>query len=141
MKVGFTGTRQGMTRDQEKVVTELLIKLRVTEGHHGDCVGSDEEFHDILESLALDIVVHPPSNPKLRAWCKGPDTMVLRPQDYLRRNRDIVRATEALIGTPKEEVIPAPARGQGTWSTIRHGFESGKTIYIVFPSGKVQTNP
>ena len=45
MIIGFTGSRKGMTGEQAAVVMRLL--LSATEGHHGDCVGADEQFHEM----------------------------------------------------------------------------------------------
>jgi hypothetical protein len=51
MKVGFTGTRKGMTPQQRVAFAELVITLRPTQAHHGDCVGADAEFHHGCKAL------------------------------------------------------------------------------------------
>ena len=39
MKVGFTGTRLGMSQNQKEQFVLKLSELDVHEFHHGDCVG------------------------------------------------------------------------------------------------------
>jgi len=48
MRVGFTGTSQGMTRPQQEAVAALLLDPVPNEAHHGNCVGADAEFHAAL---------------------------------------------------------------------------------------------
>lgn len=59
MKIGFTGTRQGMTPAQRLKATHWLAKLSATEFHHGDCMGADAEAHAI--ALSLKILHHYPT--------------------------------------------------------------------------------
>ena len=45
MKIGYTGSRAGMSKDQLEAVETLLASLAdVEEVHHGDCLGGDAEF-------------------------------------------------------------------------------------------------
>lgn len=136
IRVGFTGTRVGMTPAQQRRVAELLMAFAPSEAHHGDCVGADAVFHALCLEQGVDVVVHPPSNPKLRAHCKGGRTRPAR--DYISRNRLIVQATTVLIACPKEQVEPKPGRGQGTWSTIRYARQMDKTTIVVMPDGKMK---
>ena len=59
MKLGFTGTRRGMTSDQQIRVTLLVAELGPKEAHHGDCVGADAEFHEQFKYLATVMHAHP----------------------------------------------------------------------------------
>ena len=76
IRIGFTGTRNGMSLEQKHNVRVLMLTILHDYGsaerqaHHGDCVGADAEFHEIAESLGFFTVGHPPSNPSLRAFCK-----------------------------------------------------------------------
>jgi hypothetical protein len=45
LRIGFTGTRQGMTKRQRNALRDLLA------AHHGDAVGVDAEAHDIAIEL------------------------------------------------------------------------------------------
>ena len=140
MKVAFTGTRQGITLEQKTTLLFFLLEKQPEEFHHGDCVGADEQAHVILrgdEFLGLQtpcrIIVHPPDNPRHRAYCRG--DVILPAQPYLMRNRDIVDDCDILIACPKEdqEVLRS-----GTWSTVRYASKQGKPIKIILPSGHIK---
>lgn len=94
MKVGFTGTRYGMTAAQRESVKALLVRLGATELHHGDCVGSDAEAHDVARELGLRVVVHPPVDESLRAFKAGDETR--EPKTHFARDRDVVHETEEI---------------------------------------------
>lgn len=137
MKVGFTGTRKGMTPEQRRFAENLLRSLHAEEVHHGDCQGADEEFHNLATDLGIRTVLHPPINPSKRARCVADEVRPVR--DYLIRNRNIVRETGVLIACPHEDREPPPARGQGTWSTIRYARDIlGRTVHVIWPSGKAR---
>lgn len=130
IKYGFTGTRNGMNENQIKEITKL-IQENINNGdtieiHHGDCIGSDEEFHNICNSLSnkIKIVIHPPINNKLRAYCKS--EYIEKEKPYIKRNHDIVDSTEILLSCPytKEELR------SGTWSTIRYAKKLNKKVLI-----------
>ncbi len=140
LRVGFTGTQNGMTQLQFISVRKLLRDLGPHELHHGDCVGSDDETHAIHLALAVNkegyrIVLHPPLNPSLRAWCQGAhEERELR--QYLERNANIVTECEVLIAAPatRREIIRS-----GTWTTVRRARDMKRTIHIVVPDGSVYT--
>ena len=119
-----------MTGDQAAVVARLLGKA--SEGHHGDCVGADAQFHKMCMMLEVPIIIHPPDDDRYRAFCEGA-LVVHPPRPYLERDHIIVDSCELLVATPKEAREPAPARGQGTWSTIRYARRSEKPLRIVWP--------
>ena len=115
MKLGFTGTRKGMTERQSKHLERVLNSFDVVEFHHGDCVGADEEAHSIARSMNIFVVIHPPTDPKHRAWCE-PDEM--RDEfPYIERNHNIVDETRHLFAAPgtNHEVLRS-----GTWATVRY---------------------
>ena len=137
IRVGFTGTRVGMTAQQISEVTALFEKLNPPpmKGtlHHGDCMGCDAQAHILARKVGYNIVIHPPSKTGRRAYCKGDS--VWPAKDYLVRNRDIVDNCDRMIATPKgtEEELRS-----GTWTTIRYAKAVGRMMYIVFPNGEVQ---
>lgn len=130
LKIGFTGTQGQMTSNQVLQVIRLLENLKPSEVHHGDCVGSDAFFHKLVRQTLPQtlIVIHPPFDPKKRAFCEG--DLILEAKPYLERNHDIVNQTSALIATPKtqHEVLRS-----GTWATIRTAKKLNKNLYIVLP--------
>ena len=133
MKIGFTGTQLGMTQKQKETFARLLDILGVEEFHHGDCVGADTDAHKITVEKAIPIFIHPPVNPIKRAFNKSEN--ILEEKPYLKRNHDIVDATEALIAVPKgykEELR------SGTWATIRYALKRDKGVAIIEPSGNVR---
>ena len=136
MIYGFTGTSKGMTQKQRATFRYLLNELQVTILHHGDCVGADAQAH--VDAMARGcVIVHPPTDDKLRAYCDSPNRCVVRkPKGYLARNRDIVReGVDGLLATPKDFICPSNLRGQGTWTTIGYGRKFGRPIHIIFPDG------
>jgi len=133
MVVGITATREGASPDQLEALRARLIECGATVLHHGDCVGGDSDAHDVALALGIRIVVHPPQNDKLRAYRGAiPRDIVLPAKPYLPRNRDIVNAAELLFVIPKELEEPAPARGQGTWSTVRYARATETPVEIIW---------
>ena len=135
--VGITATREGLTPQQKQVLTTYLTSLHVEEGHHGDCVGGDEDFHEICNDLSIPIVIHPPEDERLRAFCSRGVLRTWPVLPYLARNKVIVNSIDLLFGCPKEEEEPAPARGQGTWSTIRYARRIHAPVKVIYPSGRI----
>ena len=130
MRVGFTGTREGMTAPQRATLRKLLLEFEGGEFHHGDCVGADAEAHDIAVEIGYDIVIHPPLRDKLRAHKSGCE--IREPKAYLDRNRDIADETDVVVATPStfQEALHS-----GTWSTVRHARKTNKPVVIIFPNG------
>lgn len=138
MDVGFTGTQKGMTPQQKKQLEEIIFVLKPSKVRYGDCIGADEEFHDIVDRYRtewkqnVNIIIHPPFDSKKRAFKKG--DVLHEPKAYLDRNQDIASECQVLIATPKEnyEVVRS-----GTWATIRRAREALKRVIIIWPHGKV----
>lgn len=135
MKVGITATQKGMTAKQKTELRNLLMDYRddITEFHHGDCIGGDDDAHkiavEVFGAAAADIIwIHPGDNPAKRAFNKS--NHVLRPKDNLERNRDIVDAIHVLIAAPKtaKEVLRS-----GTWATVRYAKKCRRALSILNP--------
>lgn len=131
-RVGFTGTRLGMSEEQLTVVESLIRNYDWL--HHGDCFGADAEAHLIAVRLGLQTKAHPPRCSTLRAFCRADVTA--DPKPYLVRDRDIVDETAALIATPAHR-----KQTGGTWATISFARAAGKPVTIVFPDGTAQHDP
>lgn len=129
--VGFTGTRRGMTDRQIGRLSEALITLK-SEGfsifHHGDCIGADEEAHDVAVRLGYTVVVHPPNDSRARAF--KPSSADLPEKPYLARNHDIVDACAVLLAAPVSSVEELRS---GTWATVRYSKKTGTIVKLVLP--------
>lgn len=115
--IGITATHKGISDHQRLQLTETLtlaLDLGYTEFRHGDCIGGDAEGHTIAMDLGYNVVIHPPSDPKRRAFCKG--HVILPPQPYIKRDHAMVDAIEFLVGCPFDTEILR----SGTWATIRY---------------------
>lgn len=145
MKIGFTGTRGGMTPEQKASVAVIFADYPKFELHHGACVGSD---HDavLMASMNRDneIVAHPGMGAKatleenqklLSQSAVDLSTKVVGTKTYFARNRDIVDETEILIACPPCE--PMPENG-GTAYTVNYAKKRGKTVLIVWPTGFIE---
>ena len=133
MKIGMTGSRDGITDQALNTFRKYINAIEIYEAHHGDCIGADTIFHNLMESLNISIIIHPPSINTLRSYCSG--SVVLPPKDYLSRNKDIVNDTDFLVAFPatKNEVLRS-----GTWSTIRYAQKISKGVIIFYPDGTYQ---
>lgn len=131
MKIGFTGTRDGMTEAQTTALHALLPVADIaSEFHHGDCLGADAQAHDIATGHGCRTVSHPPIKDDLRAFKKADEYRERK--SYLARNREIVKETEFLIAAPKEFVEQDKG---GTWYTVRFAREKGRRLCIIRPDG------
>jgi len=136
MKVGFTGTKIGMTVKQRKCLEMILDRIDPEEFHHGDCVGADAQAHIIaLEHLGIPVHMHPPIKKVFCANSEGA-AKIYEDKDYLVRNRDIVDATDILLACPKRKDEELRS---GTWMTIRYARQQGKDIRIIYPDGNLGT--
>jgi hypothetical protein len=121
-----------MSPAQFEAAKDALESLApVTELHHGDCQGADMQIDLIAHSLHLDVIVHPPENPRLRAWCIGA-AEYRPPAPYLERDRAIVGECDLLIAAPKE---PVDSARSGTWYAINYARKIGRPVIMVYRSG------
>ena len=140
VRVGFTGTRRGMTERQLRKLKRFLERPAsgIVAFHHGDCVGADAQAHALVERTcpAVSIFIHPPSNGALRAFSVVPmmhessHGHVFPPAPYMTRNRAIVDACDVLIATPNST---SEAIRSGTWATVRYARIRGVPVHIFRP--------
>ena len=138
MILSFSGTRDGMTYKQIETVKKLLSELEPTQVIHGDAIGADEQFHQLVEThrkifnLSITIKIYPSDRENQRAYCDGDQIM---PQmSPLDRNTLIAKEGDKLLACPKEMNM---ALRSGTWTTIRRAKSYGKIVYVVLPNGAV----
>lgn len=144
IRVGFTGTREGMTGGQYEAVRELARILHADFFHHGDCVGADADAYTLFSWQQRKMtgegrtIAHPCNLHELRAFTRSDEVRKVKPP--LERNKDIVDETDILIVCPKEY---EEQRRSGTWATFRYAKKrraEGKkqTIYLVLPNGQIE---
>lgn len=135
--LGGSATRNDLTRLQENRFVEHLYACVPDEFHHGDCVGGDARMHALvrLHAPACRIVLHPPADDRLRAFCVGDE--VREPCTYLKRNRNVVAALvndwDRLIALPPTD---EHMDNGGTWYTVDHCIKQLKKCYVFGPSGR-----
>lgn len=135
MNIGFTGTRKGMTSEQEAVVDSLLFYFNGRYGDvtllEGDCTGADDQAYRLARNRGIRIETFPPTDK--RYACNHKADVVHSAQPYLVRNASIVKACDVLIAAPGEF---AERLRSGTWSTIR--LAKKKPVYTVYPDGTME---
>ena len=134
MKVGITGTRNGLSDQQLIFVRTHIPWKEIKEMHTGDCIGVDEQLFHHGAAAGIKQIGHPPIKDDVRAFCSFDVERELK--NYFARNRDIVDESEVLYGFPPTE---EDAGKGGTWYTINYGRKVDKPVYIVTPSGNVIT--
>ena len=140
MPLGAADRCVPMTAKQKATLKQLLDKLH--EGQttiwfrHGDCQGSDEQAHGIASRAGYNILIHPPDEERLRAFCEGAFS-VLEPKPYRERNLRIVEKSHILLACPKGLADDEPR--SGTWATIRTANNLGVPVRVIMPDGSFTT--
>lgn len=133
MHIGFSGTQTGMSQEQIWTVSGFLDdNLHFSHAHHGDCIGSDADFHRLCRLTGLKVIGHPPINNSKRAFCEFDEERA--PEEYLDRNRRIVRESGLMLFTPAHFVEELRS---GTWSTVRYTRELEVPGLIFWPDGSM----
>ena len=135
MKIGVTGTRNGMNAEQLKRFKFTLATMRQSqedEFHHGDCVGVDVEAAAVARSMGMRTISHPPVDESLRAHHNS--TVILEQKTHFARNRDIVDDVDILFVIPWEDEWQS--RG-GTWYTHDYAEKKGVETITLWPSEEV----
>lgn len=135
VKIGFIGNRYGLTLEQKDKIIAILDKYDNIIVSHGDCVGSDTNFHNICLNYRnehpnkyIRIEIFPSNDLTLRAF-NEPDLLRGEKESNIRRNFDIIKNSSILIACPidknKEQLR------SGTWRTIREARKQKRLIYIL----------
>lgn len=135
MKLGVTGTRNGMTVKQFEAVESLIYRLKPSELHHGDCVGVDNQAAEVAWEAKVRVICHPPIDQRLRAF-NARHAESREPLTHFARNRAIVDESDAMLVVPMQG--ERQERG-GTWYTFDYAVKRGKPVYLVKPDGTVTT--
>lgn len=133
--VGFTGTQVGMTVDQVATLTSFLALHPNFVGRHGVCVGADEQFDRVARAaLGFEYMeLHPCNLLDKRGQVPQAPRDVWHPAlGPLQRNEIIVRRSDLVIATPKEDHMILRS---GTWTTVRYALKAGKPVHVILPNG------
>ena len=133
MKIGITGTREGMTEWQAKEVRKVLTEIKdcttyPNEFHHGDCNGVDVQAAAIARELGYKIVCYPPKSTEEQGFFGG--DVIHEPAGYLQRDRAIVDGCDVLLVCPKQ--MEWQPKG-GTWYTHDYAKKQGKPFNVIWP--------
>ena len=131
MKIGITGTREGMNEHQfEKVQSFLNENFQPgAEFHHGDCVGVDAEAAILAREIGYKIISHPgPASDGLRAFVKCDESR--EPASHFKRNRTIVDTCDVLLVVPLQNEHQPKG---GTWYTHDYAVKKVKPFNVVWP--------
>ena len=138
--IGFTGTQDGMTQIQKELIRlraeAVLFSYSDVVFHHGCCIGSDEEFHEILRSLSQEVVIHghPGDLPAKTSYVVDDCDILDARSPNLMRNGVLVTKSHELWSTPggfSEEMR------SGTWATIRIAKKIKAPMDIIYPDGQI----
>lgn len=134
IKIGFTGNRKGLSPNNEEEIKLILDKYDNIIVSHGDCIGSDTDFHNLCMNYKnthinknITICIFPPNNPSLRAFNKG--DILMKEEPYLKRNLNIIKNSSILIACPIDK--NREDLRSGTWSTIRKARKYNLLIYLL----------
>ncbi len=134
IKIGFTGNRYGLNHEQKLQIISILDKYNNFILSHGDCIGSDTDFHNLSLNYKnkhphkkIMIHIYPPNDHKLRAFNIG--DLIMDEKPYLQRNLDIVKNSSILIACPIDKYNEQLR--SGTWYTIRKAIKHKLILYIL----------
>ena len=129
MKVGFTGTRKGLSEHQMELLHQFFKENEIVEFHHGDSIGADSQAHQIYLAVhpGKKVFLHPTT--KDRGFNKAENLVEYSEEpNPLKRNERIVRICDLLLVCPKS--IQQEARS-GTWATYRYAMKLKKKVLVL----------
>lgn len=135
--ITMTGTRHAhkLTTQQKQNFSDYLRQLLLdgyTHLQHGDALGADVFAHHQAALLGLQVIIHPPVEPKFRAFCHSEDIRI--PESYKVRNQNMVESCSLVLALPANNTERLRS---GTWMTVRMARKQGLPIVIFYPDGRV----
>lgn len=137
MRLGFTGSRHGMSNKQKKAFIQFIADCpeTITEFHYGDCIGADEQAIMLLVELGGGGVLYSHPATLSSTWdaqyrahtaTKWPELGIIEvpAMNPLSRNIVIVESCDLLLATPARD-------SRGTYHTIRYADNLGKTVKVL----------
>jgi len=127
MKLGFSGSRNGMNKFQHHWFERLVKRFEPEWLLHGACQGADETAVVIMRDLwpKQYVKAFPPVvKTYLSKYSLDLSHVIEPPKDYLVRNDLIVAACDFLIATPSPE-------SKGTRYTISRARTARKPVIVI----------
>jgi len=139
MIVGITGTRFGMSSEQNIAFVELINILKPTVLVDGCCTGVDEECFLIARNLKIKTVGRPGysalTQENINEFRSSYQRDIMHPsKTHFARNRDIVNESQIIIAIPYE----LNNKG-GTNYTIQYTIKMEKPLYVILREGQIIT--
>lgn len=138
MRIGFTGTREGMSRAQEEQLryviavvrtADKLMDMATTEFHQGGAPGADRAAAIVARDYGCEVHWHPSPGVLLTEVMKTDPAAVTDEWHEvfppLTRNRNIVANAHWLVAAPRSDVEELRS---GTWATIRYARKAVKPV-------------
>lgn len=102
MKGCLIGRRSLLTSRQANKLIAMMVSdpilMRVKVYQHGDEVGADEQFHNMLAHQGKLAEIRPPDiDPRLRAWCAENVVKMHRPEFRQVRDRKMVMSSDFVV--------------------------------------------
>lgn len=137
MIVGFTGTLQGPTSQQNDAMRKLFRKLAISRFVHGGAPGCDTIAHYAVRRRHPNILIeiHPGPFSGSTVWLPMGNCEIYPELPSLERDRVIVGRIQGLVAIPRTD---REELGSGTWSTVRYAREIGCPIYIIRKNGQIR---
>lgn len=143
MIIGFTGTRDKVTRIQKERLAAFLYNMslhRYDRLFHGGAENADEEAHNLAQQFSYSIEIFPCNGDRRHYWLdrkvkNGEATLIHATNKPLDRNRVIAERCNYLVAVPyqMDEI-----QRSGTWATVRYAREKRKSLTIIFPDGTIK---
>jgi hypothetical protein len=135
IKIGFIGNhRNSLNCEQKHKIISILNKYDNIIVSHGDCIGSDTDFHNLCINYRNDhpnkkirIQIFPTDDLTFRAF-NEPDLLMVK-KSKSERNLYIIKNSSILIASPidkNKEQTPFE-----TWSLLRKARQQKLLIYII----------
>lgn len=140
-RLGFTGTRNGLTTEQECVLRDATVSeiCKPSWFRHGSCKGADVQAARIMRERFKDtivIIAHPGPIDDQCQEDSGVDDFKDVPKTHFARNRDIVNKSDLLLACPGYATWQK--RG-GTFYTMDYALQKKKMVIVIWPNGTVET--
>lgn len=143
MKLGVTGTRDGLSPDQKFHAIRLVSELapEVAEFHSGDCIGVDDQVLWMLlsQNVTPDIHLYPAlvserfrARAILRLESEGYEGVIIQYKPLGPKVRN------GFIAENCDYLLAFPGSGGGTWDCVRKAQAVERQGVIVYPDGRVE---